>query len=120
MTSHSHFGRRVGSAPLAIQIGRPEAGAVRVSVSGEVDLSTATRLRESLARVVDEHGAERLDVDLSEVTFLDSSGVSALLAAQALATDAGWDFAVVNPQPPVRRVLAVTAVLERLGVPPEG
>jgi anti-anti-sigma factor len=119
MTSHSHRGPRVGSAPLALHVDQPDAGTVRVAVAGEVDISTATRLREALARALAEHRPERLDVDLAELRFLDSAGVSALLAAQATARDAGCEFAVRNPQPPVRRVLSVTAVLDRLGVPPE-
>jgi anti-anti-sigma factor len=50
-------------------------------VGGEVDILTASTLRD---RILDElaHGSETVIVDLSEVTFVSSSGIGALLASR--------------------------------------
>jgi anti-anti-sigma factor len=49
-----------------------------VSVAGEVDMATAPTLAETLVQFPD----GSVTVDLAEVTFIDASGLSALIAAQ--------------------------------------
>src|SRR4051812_27350270 len=71
-----------------------------VRVAGDVDLATAPALRSLLARTGRE--ADVL-VDLSGVTFMDCSGLSALL--QARAHHAGR-LALKGPPPSLRRILA--------------
>ena len=60
-----------------------------VSVTGEVDSSTAPGLRECLLEVLDRPGSTAVEVDLSRVTFLDSAGLSALASAHRAALAAG-------------------------------
>ncbi|MEZ5234307.1 MAG: STAS domain-containing protein [Acidimicrobiales bacterium] len=58
---------------------------VQVALRGELDIDSAPRVRSELAAAV-ESGAPTVLVDLHDVTFMDSSGLSALVAAgQALA-----------------------------------
>jgi anti-sigma B factor antagonist len=76
-----------------------------VTVVGEVDSATAPGLRDCLLAVLARPGAAAVDVDLSDVTFLDSAGLSALATAHraALAADrvlrirCGTARAVVRP-----------------------
>ena len=56
------------------------ADVLLVEVSGEVDMSTSPRLEEVVAATPDQ--AKRVVVDLSGVTFLDSSGLNALVRGQ--------------------------------------
>ena len=50
-------------------------------LSGEIDIASADALRNAGARAVDSLGpSDRLDVDLSGVTFIDSSGLGALVS----------------------------------------
>ncbi|OXM59856.1 STAS domain-containing protein [Amycolatopsis vastitatis] len=58
-----------------------------VTVSGEVDVATAPRLRAEFGALTLERG-QLLVVDLAGVTFCDSSGISALIAARNLAEEA--------------------------------
>src|SRR5204863_6296559 len=51
-----------------------------VAVRGDLDLHTAPELREALARAIDE-GRSRLVVDLTETSYMDSSGLTALVLA---------------------------------------
>jgi anti-sigma B factor antagonist len=63
--------------PFAITVERPAPGVRVVRVAGDLDLATAPRLSSA---VLDDVGCRRLVVDLSAVTFLGSTGLSALLA----------------------------------------
>jgi anti-sigma B factor antagonist len=81
---------------------------VCVAVAGEVDVDTAPRMRQALAAALQE--ASQVVVDLGAVTFLDSSGLSALIAAQQGADAAGVTLRLRHPAPVVRRLLALTGM----------
>jgi anti-sigma B factor antagonist len=63
-----------------------------VTVSGEVDSTTAPGLRNCLLEVMGRPGTGAVEVDLREVTFLDSAGLSALATAHRAAVAAGCDL----------------------------
>jgi len=87
-------------------------GLAVVVVAGELDLYTAPELRERLARV-DEGGAERVVLDLSEVTLVDSMALGVLLGAKKrLATHAGAIDLVVSKSD-IRRIFEIT-MLDRV------
>ena len=87
-------------------------GVAVVVVAGELDLYTAPELRERLARV-DEGGAERVVLDLSEVTLVDSMALGVLLGAKKrLATHAGAIDLVVSKSD-IRRIFEIT-MLDRI------
>ncbi len=91
----------------------------RYLLIGEIDMSNADRVREFLmARAAEDEPAE---LDLSGITFLDSSGINALVAGSKLFAEAG-PVQLVNLSAPARRVLDVvlpgelpTLKIERLG-----
>jgi anti-anti-sigma factor len=82
-------------------------GRATLVVTGEIDLVTAPYLRDELAAVVGGAGSTTV-VDLSGVTFIDSSGLGALIDARTAidATDA--TLVLLNPSGPCRRVLELT------------
>ena len=78
-----------------------------LSLAGELDLATAPALREALRGAVD-RSPKRLVVDLTEVTFVDSTVLGALVEARsALGGDA---FALAAPGLEVRRALEVSGL----------
>jgi len=84
-------------------------GVVAVKVTGDIDLSSREQLGRSLTDAVRE--ADRgVEVDLSGVAFLDSSGMSALLTGRRTAQDAGVSFRVSAAGDLVRRVMELTGV----------
>jgi anti-anti-sigma factor len=95
----------------------PAPSTVRVAVVGEVDLATAHLLRDRLLGVLREQAPAVLDVDLAGVTFLDCTGISALVAVRNAAMNTGRQVRVTHPQPIVRRVLDVTGLLGPLTAP---
>lgn len=78
--------------------------------AGEIDIATVPSLVEAFTRVT----ARRLVVSLSDVTFLGSDGVAALLR---VSKEANVEcFALCCPSGPVRRCLEVLGMEARLGV----
>jgi anti-anti-sigma factor len=84
-----------------------------IRVTGEVDLATAPELRRRLDAVI-AAGTGNIDVDLSDVAFLDSSGLAVLLAAHQAACDEHRRLTVRHPSKPVLRVLQVSGTVSVL------
>jgi anti-sigma B factor antagonist len=74
-------------------------------LSGEIDLATADAFSDDALRL---DGQRSLVLDVSRVTFLDSSGLRAILA---LGDRVPTGVVLRNPPPVVRRVLAITGVV---------
>ena len=81
-----------------------------VRLLGELDMATADRLREALVRLGD--GTELVTVDLSELTFIDSTGLSVLISALKRVRQQGGDMALRSPSPGTRKVLEITGLTE--------
>ncbi|NJC72881.1 STAS domain-containing protein [Planosporangium thailandense] len=92
------------------------ADGVRVAVDGEVDFLTAPRLKRGLWWVLAEFDPRDLVVDLSGVSFLDSTGRGALLHGWRLAQERNCRLTVVNPQRPVLAMLRIAGVAAHLGL----
>lgn len=94
--------------------GRPDDGALVVA-SGEIDVSCADELRAEIEAALDE-GARSLEVDLSQVAYIDSTGIGVLVGAARKCADADIAFALLDPQRNVARVLKMLELDEELGV----
>lgn len=69
----------MGTLPVDLTVTRRQhEGRTILNLAGEIDVSTAPRLRDELSRVISE-GSTDLIVDLSEVPFLDSTGLGVLV-----------------------------------------
>ena len=80
-----------------------------ITVQGTLDLHTARQLADTLQSLLLADGHSVL-LDLSGVTFLDSSGLTCLIAAYRTARTTGARLALVAPSQPVRHMLALTGV----------
>lgn len=85
---------------------RPDGIAV-LTPTGRINLVTATAVRREVQRVVDE-GHARLALDLSQVDFIDSSGLGALVSGLKTARTAGGDLRLVAATEQVAGVLRLT------------
>lgn len=85
--------------------------AYEIELLGELDMSTAPRLREELLRLVSD-GATSVTVDLSELGFVDSTGLSVLITGLKRLREKGGDMALRSPTPSTRRVLEITGLTE--------
>ncbi len=94
---------------LQIALERDGAG-VTLRVAGEIDLLTAPRFAAALAGALDAEG--EVLVDVREVSFMDSTGLRALLEARNQADGEGHELALAYTQDgPVARLLELANVL---------
>jgi anti-anti-sigma factor len=84
-----------------------EDGVCVVAMSGELDLDTMAELSTALTGC---DGVATTVVDLRGLTFIDSSGVSGLLAAARHAREAGSRLVCVAGPPPIQRIFELTGV----------
>jgi anti-anti-sigma factor len=77
-------------------------------VGGEVDANTAPALAEALATQRPDMAGERLVVDLSDIGFMDSSGLAALLDARGRLAASGGVLILRQPSRCVVRLLEIT------------
>ena len=104
----------MGSAPFTARI---ESGknVATIALSGELDLETVPVLEEHLVRI-EADGVAVIVVDLVELTFMESLGVHAFIAARERAFANGRQLLLLGAKPSVRRVFELTGtafLLER-------
>jgi anti-sigma B factor antagonist len=89
-----------------------EDRATVIAVSGELDLASSPALQEELDRVSAD--SELLIIDLRELDFMDSTGLSVLVRAHQRAEEQGRRLAMVKGPQQVQRLLSLTGVADRL------
>jgi anti-anti-sigma factor len=77
---------------------------------GDVDLAAAARLRSEWYAVIDERLPARVIVDLQDVTFMDSSGLSVLAGVAKRQLPRGGTVAVCNASAQVAKILTITGM----------
>jgi anti-sigma B factor antagonist len=98
-----------GNHPLlSVQVAEVP-GQVVIALEGELDVSTAPLLHEVLRDATVESSNE-IVLDLSALSFVDSTGLSLLVSANKRAVSAGEVFILRDAQPTVMRVLDVTGL----------
>jgi len=96
---------------LTVEV-RRERGFVVVAVTGEIDISTVSQLRESLFEQAD-NGSDVI-VDLDQISFIDSAGLGALVGASRRAEASGGSLHAVCGQPHTKKLLWLTGVDRRI------
>ncbi len=76
---------------------------------GELDVGTVAQFRTSISALLGT-GCRHVVVDLADTTFLDSSGLGALVWAAHRLEAAGGDLVAENPTPRVASTLEITGV----------
>ena len=74
------------------------------SPTGAIDLHVSPELRASLRRIIDEKKPKRLVVDLSQVPYIDSSGIAVLIGAMQSLEHEGGVFLLAGAQEGVRMI----------------
>jgi len=99
---------------FAIAVSRTGRRAV-LALSGEFDLSVETEMTATLESVVST-GRSIVVLDLRALTFIDSTGIRALIEAQRRCATAHCPLYLVSGPPEVRHVLALCGVEERFAL----
>jgi len=88
-------------------------GGMVVRVSGELDMATSSELESQLETT---NAGERVVIDLTECTFLDSTGIRVLLTGASRSESAGGTLELIAPDERVRRVLEIAGVETKIPV----
>lgn len=99
---------------LSLLTKRPDNGVAVVVAAGEVDLASAEALEQETTAALVRADTTEVVVDLSGVTFLDSSGISALIKERRLADEHGKLMRISGAEGTVRDVLQLTGVWQHL------
>jgi anti-sigma B factor antagonist len=86
-----------------------------LSITGEIDLAVASRFAQALESLIEESNGTGL-VDLSQVHFMDSSGIRALLKAKRDAEAKGKVLALLTPSASCRRVLEISGAWDEFTI----
>lgn len=78
--------------------------------AGELDLQVADLFRNQLERHLNTRGVKNLVLNLSRVSFIDSSGLGVILGRYRRLKAAGGEVAIVNPSPAVNRLLELAGL----------
>lgn len=96
---------------LALVIEELGEGSVQLALRGELDLASAYTFDATL-RQVERDAPACIVLDLRELRFMDSAGLSRLLAARRRARRAGCRLVLVRGPTAVQRLLAIAALDE--------
>ncbi|MEJ1200583.1 MULTISPECIES: STAS domain-containing protein [unclassified Streptomyces] len=99
----------IAQNPLSVEVTLPREEVALLTVEGYLDVDTATELQHHLANQL-HHGRRHFLLDLSEVPFMDSSGMNIILRVYQEARELPGSVHIIAPTPAVRRVLDLTGV----------
>ena len=102
---------------LSITTSTLPAGVVEISPFGEIDVENAYEIKDVVAAQLAAGRPERIELDMHAVSFIDSVGISALVAAFQLASVSGVKLVVTRPSRFAHRQLWVTGLLGLFGAP---
>jgi anti-sigma B factor antagonist len=90
-----------------------DAGTTRLTAIGEIDASSARTVEAAAQQAVAEQPAA-IEIDLSAVEFIDSSGLRAIISLSNRAHERKIDCAVTGISAAARRVLEITGLIDTL------
>ncbi len=92
-------------------------GAVTVRLSGDLDHHTAVAIREELDRLIADPSVKKLILDLSELNFMDSSGIGMMIGRYKMMARRGGSVAVRSRGGQIDRLMELSGlyrIIERL------
>jgi anti-anti-sigma factor len=89
-----------------------------ILLAGELDLSTVADLYSQFAELARE-GVNHVALDLTALTFMDSSGLAVLIAENKRVESLQGELIILSPPPRIRRLLELTGLDTYLTIRPE-
>lgn len=88
-------------------------GTLCITLEGEIDHHSAVGVRGEIDRMICERRPKRLELELSHIGFMDSSGLGLVMGRYTLIRDLGGELVVLNPSPAILRIFRL-AGMDRL------
>ncbi len=92
------------------------AEGMTVAVSGEIDHHSASAMRREIDNIIWNRTPTHLILDMSEVDFMDSSGLGFIMGRYALMQEMGGSLSLRNPSPVVMKMLSMTGFDKKLRI----
>jgi anti-sigma B factor antagonist len=94
---------------MQIELEPRDQGAALVNVQGRLDAAAAPTFKQRITEAVSQ-GNVRLALHIAHVSFMDSTGLGALVSALKAVRKANGDIGIVAPSPQVQKLLKLTAM----------
>jgi anti-sigma B factor antagonist len=95
--------------PFQVVVSRAR-GTVVVTIRGELDTYTAPKLQDQLRDLIEDQGNLAMVLDLSKMTFVDSSGLSVLVDALKRMRQHGGTLTLASPTRATSKVLEISGL----------
>ena len=100
------------SAPFSVTVRASDGGSVVVALAGDFDMSGVEKFHSCIDELIDSSNGAELIVDLSDVTFIDSSGIAAMLEARRLVTREHRELRFENLTAPASRLFELAGLTD--------
>ena len=94
---------------LSITASSPKPEVALVSLEGEIDVYTSTKLKQDLTQIIAD-GAKFVVLNLSKVEYLDSTGLGLLIGALKRLRENKGNLVIVSPSTRITRVFEITGL----------
>lgn len=102
---------------MSLTIVLEDSGVPTISLTGRLDTHTAPQLDAQLSQLfAGQRSLPRLVFDLGQLEYLSSAGIRCFVRARKAIEPGGGTVALVNPQPPVRKVLEIVKAMPPGGI----
>ena len=81
------------------------ASSIIIEVSGDLDLDKTDEFRNQVFEAFDKE--HKVVLDMSQVSYIDSSGISVLIESHQKAKDQGKEFLILKPSEPVTSIIEI-------------
>lgn len=95
-----------------------QSGVFIVRIEGELDLSSVNEFRQIVDQVLDNQSSKYLLMNLAKLTFIDSSGLGAILGRYKKVNLLGGKILVTNVKPQITRIFELSGLHKILAVYP--
>jgi anti-sigma B factor antagonist len=103
-----------GLPPSALEINSElQADTARLTPSGELDIATAPQFEQEVRSLL-ARSVQRVIIDLSRLTFIDSSALRLFIVLSERSATEGWTLQLIRPTGQVRTVFEITGADESL------
>lgn len=87
-----------------------EGNTLIVLIEGEIDHHTASRARDRIDNKFLMEPVKNLVMDLSRVTFMDSSGIGLILGRMSRVSSVGGKMSIRKPKPEINKILKMSNI----------
>lgn len=102
--------------PFSVAVSSAVGGILVATVAGDVDIATAASLSEAVLTSLDGAPGRAVILDLTEVSFMDSTGLRAVLDISRRLDEGPAGLVLLSPNRPVRKLLSLAGLDERMPI----